>query len=196
MSAVSEMAPDLRIQITTEAAGIYSVDAQFETLKTLAPTAASVSVREMARDEDIARQVYRFAQDAGTHIQHILYDQNDIYAYKAWLAEGVIAQTQRDVLLVLGQYAPPTTAQVQTLPQMLAALDREMSSWTVCAFGPTEQQVVRAVLRMNGHVRVGFENNLYRENGTLLRDNTESVSLVVQHANQLGRPLSKKVQVS
>ncbi|MFY0662689.1 MAG: 3-keto-5-aminohexanoate cleavage protein [Shimia sp.] len=196
MSSVSEMAPDLRIQITTEAAGIYSVDAQFETLKTLAPTAASVSVREMARDEDIARQVYRFAQDAGTHIQHILYDQNDIYAYKAWLAEGVIAQTQRDVLLVLGQYAPPTTAQVQTIPQMLAALDREMSSWTVCAFGPTEQQVLRAVLRMNGHVRVGFENNLYRENGKLLRDNTESVSLVVQHANQLGRPLSKKVQVS
>ncbi|WP_299424950.1 3-keto-5-aminohexanoate cleavage protein [uncultured Shimia sp.] len=196
MSAVSETAPDFRIQITTEAAGIYSVGAQFETLKQLAPTAASVSVREMARDVDIARYVYRFAHDGGTHIQHILYDQNDIFTYRAWLAEGFIEPTQQDVLLVLGQYASPNSAQIQTLPHMLAALNGEMSSWTVCAFGPTEQQVMRAVLRMNGHVRVGFENNLYRENGTLLRDNTESVSLVVQHAMRLGRPLCKKVHVS
>jgi len=192
--AVSEKAPDIEIQITTEAAGIYGVDTQFETLKQLAPTAASVSVREMARDEQIARQVYGFAKTAGTHIQHILYSHEDIRKYRAWLAEGVIGTMQRDVLLVLGQYAPPISAQLQTLPQMLAALNGESSSWAVCAFGPTEQQVMCAALCMNGNVRVGFENNLYRETGELLRDNVESVSLVVQHANRLGRPLLEKAQ--
>ena len=196
MAAVSETAPGLQIQITTEAAGVYGVEAQFETVKQLVPAAASVSVREMARDERVAHCMYGFAHEAGVHLQHILYDAEDIHQYKAWLANGVILPTQRDVLLVLGSYEPPKDGQPFTLPGLLNSLGDDVSSWTVCAFGPTEQRVVRDVLRMNGHVRVGFENNIHKENGELLRDNAESVSLVVQHATSLGRPLLEKVQVS
>ncbi|WP_412552500.1 3-keto-5-aminohexanoate cleavage protein [Shimia sp. MIT1388] len=196
MSAVAEMAPGLQIQITTEAAGVYGIEAQFDTVKQLQPAAASVSVREMARDERVAHRMYGFAQEAGVHLQHILYDAEDIHQFKAWLANGVILPTQRDVLLVLGSYEPPKDAQPFTLRGLLNSLDDDVSSWTVCAFGPTEQRVVRDVLRMNGHVRVGFENNLHKANGELLRDNAESVSLIVQHATSIGRPLLEKVQVS
>ncbi len=196
MAAVSETAPGLQIQITTEAAGVYGVEAQFETVKQLVPAAASVSVREMARDERVAHRMYGFSQEAGVRLQHILYNAEDIHQYKVWLANGVIMPTQRDVLLVLGSYEPQKDAQPYTLPGLLNSLGDDVSSWTVCAFGPTEQCVVRDVLRMNGHVRVGFENNPLKENGEPLRDNAESVSLVVQHANSLGRPLLEKVQVS
>lgn len=196
MAAVTEAAPGLEIQITTEAAGIYGVEAQFDTVKQLVPAAASVSVREMARDDRVARRLYGFAKDAGVHLQHILYNEEDVHQYRAWLANGVIAPIQRDVLLVLGSYEPPKDAQPYTLPGLLNSLGDDVSSWTVCAFGPTEQRVARDVLRMNGHVRVGFENNVHRENGGLLCDNAESVSLVVQHASSLGRPLLEKVQVS
>ncbi|NKW91233.1 3-keto-5-aminohexanoate cleavage protein [Rhodobacteraceae bacterium R_SAG9] len=196
IAAVSETAPGLQMQITTEAAGVYGVEAQLETVKRLVPAAASVSVREMARDERVAHRMYGFAREAGVHLQHILYDAEDIHLYKVWLANGVIMPTQRDVLLVLGSYEPPKDAQPNTLPGHLNTLGDDVSSWTVCAFGPTEQRVVRDVLHKNGHVRIGFENNIHKENGELLRDNAESVSLVVQNATSLGRPLSEKVQVS
>lgn len=193
IAAVSEATPGLRIQITTEAAGVYGVEVQFDTVKQLAPAAASVSVREMAREERVARHMYGFAQEARVQLQHILYDSEDIHQYRTWLANGVIAPTQRDVLLVLGSYDPPKAAQSQTLPDLLTALGGDVSSWTVCAFGRTEQRVLREVLKMNGHVRVGFENNLYKEKGQLLRDNAESVSLVVQNAELLERPILEKV---
>lgn len=196
IAAVSEAAPGLEIQITTEAAGIYGVEAQFDTVKQLVPAAASVSVREMASDERVARSLYGFANHAGVHLQHILYDEEDIHQYRVWLANGVIAPMQRDVLLVLGSYEPPRAAQAATLPRLLSALGDDVSSWTVCAFGKTEQEIVREVVRMNGHVRVGFENNHHKEDGGLLEDNAESVSLAVQHAERQGRPLFKQEQLS
>lgn len=196
MAAVSEAAPRLGIQITTEAASIYGVDAQFDTVKQLVPAAASVSVREMASDERVARRLYGFAKDAGVHLQHILYNEEDIHQYRSWLANSVIAPMQRDVLLVIGSYDPPRTALAPTLPRLLSALGHDVSSWTVCAFGKTEQEIVRQVVRMNGHVRVGFENNHHKEDGGLLEDNAESVSLAVQQAERQGRPLFKQEQLS
>ncbi|WP_294223851.1 3-keto-5-aminohexanoate cleavage protein [uncultured Shimia sp.] len=194
ISAVSEAAPDMQIQITTEAAGLFDVAEQFETLKQLVPSAASVSVREMARDDTVSRQLYAFAHEAGVSIQHILYDARDIAQYRAWLSDAAIASTQRDVLLVTGQYNPPKPAKVEELSPLLTALAGEMSSWTVCAFGESEQAVMQSVIRQGGHVRVGFENNVHRSDGQLLKDNAESVSGVVQCANRLGRSMLGKVQ--
>ena len=194
MSAVSEFAPEMEIQITTEAAGLFGVAEQFETLKQLVPAAASVSVREMARDEAVAQRLYGFADEAAVAIQHILYDAQDIALYRSWLSAAVIAPSQRDILLVLGQYGPPMPADAAELPRLLTALAGEMSSCTVCAFVKREQAVVKAVIRLGGHVRVGFENNIHREDGHLLKDNAESVSRVVQCTNLLGRPMLGEVQ--
>lgn len=196
MVAVSEAAPGLAIQITTESAGVYGVEAQFDAVTQLEPTAASVSVREMASDERVARRLYGFARDAGIHLQHILYNEKDICQYRSWLANDIIASRQRDVLLVLGSYDPPRIAHPQTLTRFLTALGDDVSSWTVCAFGNTEQKVVREVVSVSGHVRVGFENNHYKEDGEPLQDNVESVSQVIQYAKRQGRPLLKQVELS
>ncbi|SMP17874.1 3-keto-5-aminohexanoate cleavage protein [Shimia sagamensis] len=193
MTAVSEAAPDMQIQITTEAAGLFDVADQFETLKQLVPSAASVSVREMARDEILAQKLYAFANDAAVDIQHILYDVQDISLYRSWLSDAVIAPSQRDVLLVVGQYNPPKTGEVAEISPLLSALAGEMSSWTVCAFGKSEQAVLQSAIRLGGHVRVGFENNIHRADGHLLKDNAESVSGVVQYANRLRRSMLGKV---
>ncbi len=194
MFAVADAAPNMQIQITTEAAGLYDVAEQFDVLRQLVPAAASISIREMARDDRLARRMYDFAEEAGIHVQHILYDLQDIDQYRSWLAKSVISPTQRDVLLVLGQYSPPRQGYAVELPGMVAALNGEMTSWSVCAFGLSEQKVAQAAICMSGHVRVGFENNLQREDGQLLTNNVESVELVIQSASNLGRPLLGKVQ--
>lgn len=49
--------PNLPVQITTEAAGVFDVPTQLDCLRQLAPEWASISVREIARDPDLAADV-------------------------------------------------------------------------------------------------------------------------------------------
>ena len=43
---------------------------------------------------------------------------------------------------------------------------------------------------MGGHVRVGFEDNVYLEKGRLAASNGEMVEKVVRIAKELGRPVA------
>jgi uncharacterized protein (DUF849 family) len=45
-----------------------------------------------------------------------------------------------------------------------------------------------AALALGGHVRVGFENNLWRPDGTLAATNRDLVEPVAEIARQVGRP--------
>ncbi|WP_247743731.1 3-keto-5-aminohexanoate cleavage protein [Shimia sp. R9_3] len=196
ISAIAETAPDLGIQITTEAAGKYNVEEQFSALKELVPQAASVSVREMSRDMALAPRVYAFAREAGIQVQHILYDRKDLELLARWQNAAVVERSQSDVLLVLGRYTPPRLAEVAELAPFAAGAEQIADRWTVCAFGQNEQAVAEAAIKLGGHIRIGFENNIQRPDGTLAEDNAENIRHAVDAAQALGRPLLKKVTVS
>lgn len=186
ISAIHEQAPGMSIQITTEAAGVYNVAAQLACLKALRPAAASISAREMARDERLAAEVYALADEAGTHVQHILYDGTCIARYLDWHARGVIRPAQQDVIFVLGQYLPPVAARPTDLDDFLAALAPAPGTWTVCAFGQNEIACLLWAIRRGGHVRIGFENNLLTASGRPLRDNADGVRRLVDAAQAQG----------
>ncbi|MGB0901494.1 3-keto-5-aminohexanoate cleavage protein [Halocynthiibacter sp.] len=190
MAAVAQSAPGMAIQITTETAGIYDVTAQFNCLQQLTPAAASVSVREMARDEDTARRLYRFAHEAGTKLQHILYNKDDIAQLAHWMDQGVVPSDMGTAIFVLGQYIPAVHATPADLDVFLTASHALDLDWTICAFGPNELACARAALQTGGNLRVGFENNLHLPDGTLARDNAELVSLAVKEGRALGLTLS------
>ncbi len=186
IAAITERAPGMRIQITTEAAGLYDVDTQLACLDQLRPAAASVSVREMARDPALAAQLYALADEASTQVQHILYDPSCVAQYQDWRAKGVIRPSQDDVIFVLGQYAPPVAAKPSDLSPFLTALDPAPGSWTTCAFGRTEIACLLATIERGGHVRIGFENNLVTAAGKVLPDNAASVRALVAAASAQG----------
>lgn len=192
INALSKEVPQIEIQVTTEAAGRYSVSEQFALLKKLQPCSASVSVREIAREPEQARAFYRFARDADIHLQHILYDDADAQMYCEWQMQSILSEAQNDVLLVLGQYHPPKAAAVNDLPIRLKALSGTETRWTVCAFGPNEHAVSLEAVRLGGHVRVGFENNHLNPEGQLAEDNAANVKRLVEDARCLGRQLSKR----
>ena len=73
IAAVSQAAPGMGIQITTEAAGRYDVAEQLHLLQTLKPAAASIAIREMARAPGLVPEIYATASTCQTHVQHILY---------------------------------------------------------------------------------------------------------------------------
>ncbi len=175
--------PAMPVQITTESAGIYTPAQQREVLRQLSPVAASVSIREILADGDLraARRCYQDAAGAGTAIQHILYDSDDIRLLGQSIDIGTVPPDGLQALLVMGAYdsrRPARPSELEPLlGQALALLpDADIA---ICAFGPDETVILREMLALGGKVRVGFENNLHSMDGTLAHDNAARVAEIL-----------------
>lgn len=64
------------------------------------------------------------------------------------------------------------------------------ATWTGTGIGRAEFDMAAASIIMGGHVRVGFEDNLYVEKGVLAKSNGELVEKVVKIAELLGREIA------
>ncbi len=64
------------------------------------------------------------------------------------------------------------------------------STWTVAGIGRHEIPMAAAAIVMGGHVRVGFEDNIYIEKGVVAKSNGELVEKVVRIAKELGREIA------
>ena len=91
-----------------------------------------------------------------------------------------------DYLFVLGRYTEGQRSSATDVLPFLAAWD-STSPWSVCAFGPTEALCMTAAMGLGGHVRVGFENNLQRADGSTALNNADLVSNVAAIARHSGR---------
>jgi len=179
LTELTQRVPQLRVQITTEAAGCFDVPDQLACLREVKPAWASIAVREIARAPDLAPKVYAICADNGTEVQHILYDVADIQQLLAWRAHGVVRPDQESVLFVLGRYRAGQVSSPDDLVPLRAALP-DVTQWMVCAFGPREHECLASAARKGGALRVGFENSLYAANGALHADNAASVAALIQ----------------
>ncbi|MCF6461182.1 3-keto-5-aminohexanoate cleavage protein [Clostridium sp. Cult3] len=64
------------------------------------------------------------------------------------------------------------------------------STWTVAGVGRHEMPMAAMGIAMGGHVRVGFEDNVYLSKGVLAKSNGELVEKVVRIAKELGRDIA------
>jgi len=64
------------------------------------------------------------------------------------------------------------------------------STWTVAGMGRTELPLGAAAIIMGGHVRVGFEDNIYYEKGVLADSNAQLVERIVRVADIHNRPVA------
>jgi 3-keto-5-aminohexanoate cleavage enzyme len=64
------------------------------------------------------------------------------------------------------------------------------STWTVAGIGRSEFPMAAMAITMGGHVRVGFEDNVYLEKGVLAESNADLVAKVVRIAKELGREVA------
>jgi 3-keto-5-aminohexanoate cleavage enzyme len=66
----------------------------------------------------------------------------------------------------------------------------EGSTWTVAGIGRYEMPLATLAITMGGHVRVGFEDNVYIEKGVLAESNAQLVEKVARMAKELGREVA------
>ena len=182
----------LVIQITTEAAQIYDPPQQMAVVRDTRPEAVSVGLRELLKPEVPESELHSFFSwllQERIMTQVILYDEQDVLNWQGLRKREVIPEGPWFLLFVLGRYA---ASQVSDPTDLLPFLHRHDGQypWAVCAFGPREHACALTAAGLGGHVRVGFENNLYLKNGSTAADNAALVAQAAEAAQVLGRPLA------
>jgi len=89
------------------------------------------------------------------------------------------------VMGVLGQI--PAT--IDNLIHMVRNIPQG-SPWSVCAVGLDEFRMATMAILMGGHVRVGFEDNIYISKGVKAKSNAELVEKVIRLAGELDREIA------
>lgn len=68
------------------------------------------------------------------------------------------------------------------------------STWTVSGIGRHETSLAMVALAMGGHVRVGFEDNIYFYRGQLAQSNAQLVARIARIAKELGREVASPAE--
>lgn len=180
------------VQATSEAAGLYRAEEQMAMVRALRPEAVSLAMRELVPDghEKGAGEFFAWLAHEGILAQYILYSSEEVVRFADLRRRGVVPGNSVFVLYVLGRYAPGQASQPRDLLPFLAAAGGAGDPWAFCAFGAREGAAAMMVAALGGHVRVGFENNLWLSDGRLAPDNAALVAQVAAGAGLLARPLA------
>ncbi|WP_020593078.1 3-keto-5-aminohexanoate cleavage protein [Kiloniella laminariae] len=187
---------DLLVQITTEAVGRYSQQAQINCVKATEPEAVSVALREMMppEGEKSGSAFYHWAREAGIHLQHILYDQTDFKRFIELVRLGLIPAHRPSLLFVLGRYASDNLGQPDEIDPFLEIQQEqkffEPGPWFVCAFGHLEAECMSRAFMSNGHARIGFENNSQLRNGKQASTTSELIAQARQELLDNGKAVA------
>lgn len=185
------------LQVTSEAAKVYSAPEQMAMVHEVRPEAVSVALRELDQPGVGAAGLADFfgwlARER-TMTQVILYDAADLRRWQTLRADGTVPDAPWFLLFVLGRYSQTQTSDPRDLLPFLQA-HQGAEPWAVCAFGPSENACVAAAASFGGHARVGFENNLQLRDGRRAPDNAALVAQAAEVARALGRPLATAFQI-
>lgn len=188
---------ELVIQITSEAARIYTPEVQMAVIREVRPEAVSVAIRELIPDaasEAGAAPFFEWLHRESIMSQIILYSAGDLMRYQALRQRGVLPPARDFLLFVLGRYSSGQESDPLDLLPFLQVLSNP-APWAVCAFGSRESACLAAATAFSGHVRTGFENNLHLPDGSMALDNAQLVTLAAENACRLGRPLAQARQI-
>ena len=219
LQAVNDRIGDrMLVQLTTEAVGLYQPEQQMALIRELQPEAASFALRELIPDDsrlEAAAEFFAWVRSQGILAQYILYSADELQRYQHLINTGVLPTDGHHLLFVLGRYTqgqqsephqlqpflqqlspqlppqPPSTAGDNTQPWEPSS----MPPWALCAFGQQEQKCLLSAASQGGDVRVGFENNLLRPDGSQAASNAEQVARLKQAIEQLGRPLHSAISL-
>jgi 3-keto-5-aminohexanoate cleavage enzyme len=82
--------------------------------------------------------------------------------------------------------SPGTPKQLLNMLEMIP----EGALWSVCGIGRAQLPLGTMAIAMGGHVRTGFEDNLYYHKGVPAESNAQLVARLVRIAGELGRPVA------
>src|SRR6056297_27773 len=192
MDAILERCPDVIIQPSTGGAVGMSDEERLQPTE-LGPEMATLDCGTLnfggdevfVNTENSIKNFGRIMIERGVKPEIEVFDKGMVdYALK-FAKEGFIKKPMH-FDFVLGVQMAATgrdlTFMVDSIP--------EGSTWTVAGIGRHEFPMAMMGVAMGGHVRVGFEDNIYLSKGVLAKSNGELVEKVVRIASELGREIA------
>ena len=82
---------------------------------------------------------------------------------------------------------------IEATPEHLLAMAKQLPSkaqWSVLGVGRTQLPMITMGILLGGHIRVGFEDNIYLRRGVLLKSNAEMVEVAANLVAQLQREVA------
>ena len=153
------------------------------------PESASVSIREITSTGLASSALYEFyswAKKSNVLVQHVIYTLAELEKFRELVALGTIPGRKHVVIVALGQYDKSIPdLEMESRLESFASAFRESDLdliWFVCSFGKREAQTVLNAVPAGGHVRIGFENNIWLPDGRLADSNQ---TLIKQVSDQL-----------
>lgn len=134
--------------------------------------------------------IVRFAtkmQEMGVKPEIEVFERGMIENAKSLVKKGLVkAPLHVDFVLGVPGACPGTPEDLMFMVNQIP----EDWTWTVAGIGRTETPLAVMAIVMGGHVRVGFEDNVYYSKGRLAKSNAELVERVVRLAKEIGREVA------
>ena len=192
--AIKEKCPDVIIQPSTGGAVGMTVDERLQSLE-LNPEMATLDCGTInfGKDEifmNTENMVLEFAkrmqaQNIKPEIE--VFDRGMIELAKKVKKAGLITGTLHFNFVMGTVCGIPASLKDLTY---LAESIPSGSTYTACGIGKHEFSIACAAIIMGGHVRVGFEDNVYISKGVLAKSNGELVEKAVRISRELGREIA------
>jgi len=194
ISEIRSRVPDVIIQMSTGGAIGESIDNRAAPLA-LKPEMATLNMGTMNFGDDVfynhPKDIEKLAQkiyDNGIVPELEIYEVGMLETAARLLKQGIL-QKPLFMQFVLG-VPGGMSGDVRNLNHLLEMNKThfgEDTHWAVAGIGRYELPLAEAALKLGGHVRVGFEDNIYYEKGVLAKSNAQLVERVANLANKLGR---------
>lgn len=123
----------------------------------------------------------------GVKPEHEVYDTGMINICKQIAAKSIVPEPLHVQFVMVGRTGfLPNPRMLQYCVDLLP----ESWTWSVCALGRNQIPMAAIATVMGGHVRVGFEDNVFLRRGELAKSNADLVRKAVNIAGELERPIA------
>ncbi|KEO83383.1 3-keto-5-aminohexanoate cleavage protein [Tumebacillus flagellatus] len=184
---------DIIVQVSTGGAVGMTAEERLQPV-TLKPEMATLTVGTVNFGDDVfmntPKDIEAYAQamqEHGVRPELEIFDVGMINNALRLLKKGLVtAPLHFDFVLGVPGAIPGTIENLQYMVNQIPA----GSTWSVAGVGRAQLPLNTMAILLGGHVRVGFEDNIYYEKGVLATSNAQFVERIVRLAKELGREVA------
>ena len=191
---------DILINLTTSGLDLCGEDVIEQRLApvTLAPDLCSFDIgsvnfreRVFVNPPEWGVQAAERMRAAGVKPEIEVFDVGHIAQARALIEEGLIEQPAYFQLCMgVGWGIEATSENLYFMHSKLP----DGAVWSVLGVGRAQQVMITQAMETGGHVRVGFEDNLYLEKGVLATSNAQFVERAVRLSGEVGREVASPAE--
>ena len=198
ITAIRKRAPGVIIQISTGGAVGESIDNRARPL-VLKPEMASLNLGTMNFGDDVfmnhPRDIVGLAakmREHGVMPELEIYEVGMLESAFRLAKQGVISAPLhfQFVLGVPGGMSGEPANLVHLVSLMESQMPGKTSHWGVAGVGRYQLPLAMQAMTMGGHVRVGFEDNVFYAKGVLAKSNAQLVERITRLSGELGREVA------